>query len=107
MVGSFERALGASDEYLAYVLEVLAYERPWPLYLAALPNVRRAYRFLTMRMRMSAAEKAEMLERLLARRPARLALAIEGLPPGALRLRLSRLLPPRVAGASVGGEASG
>lgn len=57
----------ASDEYLAYVLDVVGYDHAGAILRAALPDVHLAYRFVNLRMRMPASEKAALLRRVLRR----------------------------------------
>ena len=57
----------ASDEALSFALDVLAYDHPGSVYRAAMPSLRRAYRYLTLRMMLPAAEKVALLSRLLRR----------------------------------------
>lgn len=49
------------DEYLAFVLDVVGYDHGFAITRAALPDVRTAYRFLNLRMRMTSSEKARLL----------------------------------------------
>ncbi len=69
------------DEHLAFALDSAAYEGAWPIYLALFPDIRAMYRFATLRMWMTASEKARACRRLLRRHPqrARAALARLGL----------------------------
>jgi hypothetical protein len=55
------------DEYFAFVLDVVGYDHGLAITRAALPNVRTAYRFLNLRMRMASSEKACLLVRLCTR----------------------------------------
>ena len=57
------------DEQLAFALDASAYEGSWQIYLALFPNIRTIYRFATLRMWMSAEEKARAARRLLRRYP--------------------------------------
>lgn len=57
----------SDDEYLAYVMDIAAYDNGAQSYLAALPSPRRFYRFATLRMWLPASEKAELLRRVLRR----------------------------------------
>ena len=52
-----------SFEYLAYALDSVAYDHGPSILLAALPNVRTVYRYVTLRMAMSSGEKATLLRR--------------------------------------------
>ncbi|MGB5268691.1 MAG: hypothetical protein WBN30_19020, partial [Polyangiales bacterium] len=56
-------------EQLAFALDASAYEGSWQIYLALFPNLRAIYRFATLRMWMSAEEKARAARRLLRRYP--------------------------------------
>jgi hypothetical protein len=56
-----------TDEYLAYVLDVVGYDHLGEVLRAALPDLRLAYRFLNLRMRMTSREKATLLRRLVRR----------------------------------------
>jgi hypothetical protein len=67
------------DEQLAFALDATAYEGSWQIYLALLPNIRAIYRFATLRMWMTAAEKAQAARRLLRRYPRARANALVGL----------------------------
>ncbi len=67
------------DEKLAYALDTTAYEGSWQIYLALFPNVRAIYRFATLRMWMTAEEKASAARRLLRRYPRARAKALVGL----------------------------
>lgn len=62
---------GSDDRQLAFALDAAAYDGSWQIYLALFPNLRAIYRFATLRMRMSAAEKARAARRLLQRFPRR------------------------------------
>jgi hypothetical protein len=55
------------DEDLAYALDASAYDGSWEIYLALFPNVRAMYRYATLRMWMTAGEKAKAARRLLRR----------------------------------------
>ena len=68
-----------ADEQLAFALDASAYEGSWQIYLALFPNVRAIYRFATLRMWMSAAEKARAARQLLRRYPRARANALVGL----------------------------
>jgi hypothetical protein len=57
------------DEQLAFALDASAYDGSWQIYLALFPNLRAMYRFATLRMLMSAEEKARAARRLLRRYP--------------------------------------
>lgn len=57
------------DAQLAFALDASAYEGSWQIYLALFPNIRAIYRFATLRMWMSAEEKARAARRLLRRYP--------------------------------------
>jgi hypothetical protein len=57
------------DAQLAFALDASAYEGSWQIYLALFPNIRAMYRFATLRMWMSAEEKARAARRLLRRYP--------------------------------------
>lgn len=67
------------DSQLAFALDASAYEGSWQIYLALLPNVRAVYRFATLRMWMSAEEKARAARQLLRRYPRARANALVGL----------------------------
>lgn len=51
------------DEYLAFVLDAVGYDHGFTIMRAALPDVRTAYRFLNLRMRMTSAEKGALFVR--------------------------------------------
>jgi hypothetical protein len=68
-----------ADEQLAFALDATAYEGSWQIYLALLPNIRAIYRFATLRMWMTAAEKAQAARQLLRRYPRARANALVGL----------------------------
>ena len=70
------------DERLAYALDASAYEGSWQIYLALFPNVRAIYRFATLRMWMTAAEKAHAARQLLRRYPRARSNALVGLTDG-------------------------
>ena len=70
------------DEQLAFALDATAYEGSWQIYLALFPNVRAIYRFATLRMWMTAEEKAQAARRLLRRYPRARANALVGLADG-------------------------
>ena len=55
------------DEDLAYALDASAYDGSWEIYLALFPNVRAMYRYATLRMWMTAGEKAKAARRLVRR----------------------------------------
>jgi len=57
------------EEQLAFALDASAYEGSWQIYLALFPNIRAMYRFATLRMWMSAEEKAGAARKLLRRYP--------------------------------------
>ena len=57
------------DDQLAFALDASAYEGSWQIYLALFPNIRAIYRFATLRMWMSAEEKARAARQLLRRYP--------------------------------------
>ncbi len=67
------------DEQLAFALDAAAYEGSWQIYLALFPNIRTIYRFATLRMWMTAEEKAHAARRLLRRYPRARANALVGL----------------------------
>ena len=58
-----------ADEQLAFALDASAYDGSWQIYLALFPNIRAMYRFATLRMWMTAEEKARAARRLLRRYP--------------------------------------
>jgi len=60
---------GVDDERLAFALDTTAYDGSWQIYLALFPNLRAMYRFATLRMFMTAEEKAHAARRLLRRFP--------------------------------------
>lgn len=62
-------ASNIEDEHLAYALDTAAYDGAWRIYVALFPNLRAIYRFATLRMWMSASEKAAVAKRLLRRHP--------------------------------------
>ena len=68
-----------ADEQLAFALDASAYEGSWQIYLALFPNIRAMYRFATLRMWMTAAEKARAARKLLRRYPRARANALVGL----------------------------
>jgi len=70
------------DEQLAFALDAAAYEGSWQIHLALFPNVRAMYRFATLRMSMTAEEKARAARRLLRRFPRARASALLGLGHG-------------------------
>ena len=57
------------EEQLAFALDASAYEGSWQIYVALFPNIRAIYRFATLRMWMSADEKACAAKQLLRRYP--------------------------------------
>jgi hypothetical protein len=67
------------DEHLAFALDAAAYEGSWQIHLALFPNIRAIYRFATLRMWMTAQEKAWAARRLLRRYPRARAEALVGL----------------------------
>ncbi|MBW1760818.1 MAG: hypothetical protein JRJ64_04850 [Deltaproteobacteria bacterium] len=67
------------DEQLAFALDATAYEGSWQIYLAMFPNIRAMYRFATLRMWMTAEEKARAARQLLRRYPRARANALVGL----------------------------
>jgi hypothetical protein len=67
------------DEQLAFALDATAYEGSWQIYLALFPNIRAIYRFATLRMWMTAEEKAQAARRLLRRYPRARVNALVGL----------------------------
>ena len=67
------------DEQLAFALDATAYEGSRQIYLALFPNIRAMYRFATLRMWMTAEEKARAARRLLRRYPRARANALVGL----------------------------
>jgi hypothetical protein len=71
--------LGVDDEQLAFALDATAYEGSRQIYLALFPNIRTMYRFATLRMWMTAEEKASAARRLLRRYPRARANALVGL----------------------------
>ncbi len=64
------RSKPEDDARLAYALDACAYDGAWPIYRALFPNVRAMYRYATLRMYMSATEKARIARRLLHRQGA-------------------------------------
>jgi hypothetical protein len=62
-------APAVDDEQLAFALDATAYEGSWQIYLALFPNIRAIYRFATLRMWMTAQEKARAARQLLRRYP--------------------------------------
>jgi hypothetical protein len=68
-----------ADEQLAFALDATAYDGSWQIYLALFPNVRAIYRFATLSMWMTAAEKAHAARQLLRRYPRARANALVGL----------------------------
>lgn len=71
-----------ANEQLAFALDATAYEGSWQIYLALFPNIRAIYRFATLRMWMTADEKADAARRLLRRYPRARADALVGLADG-------------------------
>jgi len=67
------------NEQLAFALDATAYEGSRQIYLALFPNIRAMYRFATLRMWMTAEEKARAARRLLRRYPRARANALVGL----------------------------
>ncbi len=67
------------DEQLAFALDATAYDGSWQIYLALFPNIRTVYRFATLRMWMTAEEKAHAARKLLRRYPRARANALIGL----------------------------
>jgi hypothetical protein len=67
------------DEQLAYALDASAYEGSWQIYLALFPNIRAIYRFATLQMWMTTAEKASAAKQVLRRYPRARANALVGL----------------------------
>lgn len=55
------------DEQLAYALDASAYDGAWEIYVALFPNVRAMYRYATLRMWMTATEKARVARHVLRR----------------------------------------
>ena len=70
------------DDQLAFALDTAAYDGSWQIHLALLPDVRSMYRFATLRMWMTHAEKADAARRLLRRYPRARASALLGLSDG-------------------------
>jgi hypothetical protein len=68
-----------NDEQLAFALDATAYEGSWQIYLALFPDIRAIYRFATLRMCMTAQEKARAARQLLRRYPRARANALVGL----------------------------
>ena len=68
-----------NDQQLAFALDATAYEGSWQIYLALFPNIRAIYRFATLRMWMTAEEKARAARQLLRRYPRARANALVGL----------------------------
>jgi hypothetical protein len=60
---------GVDEQQLSFALDATAYDGSWQIYLALFPNIRAMYRFATLRMWMSAEEKASAAKRLLRRYP--------------------------------------
>jgi len=57
------------DEQLAFALDTAAYDGAWHIYRALFPNLRAIYRFATLRMWMTATEKALAARKLLRQYP--------------------------------------
>ena len=74
-----EVTTAVDDEQLAFALDASAYEGSWQIYLALFPNIRAMYRFATLRMWMTAEEKARAARQLLRRYPRARANALVGL----------------------------
>jgi hypothetical protein len=74
-----EPTLPVDDEQLAFALDTTAYEGARHIYLALFPNFRAMYRFATLRMWMSTAEKSRAARKLLRRYPRARANALVGL----------------------------
>ncbi|MGB8331178.1 MAG: hypothetical protein WCE62_13730 [Polyangiales bacterium] len=72
-------ASSVGDEELAFALDTSAYDGAREIYLALFPNVRAMYRFATLRMWMTAAEKSLAARRLLRRYARTRANALVGL----------------------------
>ncbi len=70
------------DAQLAFALDAAAYECSWQIHLALFPNVRAMYRFATLQMWMTAAEKGRVAKRLLRRVPRARAAVLLGLGDG-------------------------
>jgi hypothetical protein len=66
---SIDASPSVGEEQLAFALDTSAYEGSWQIYLALFPNMRAVYRFATLRMWMSAEEKARAARQLLRRYP--------------------------------------
>ncbi len=64
-----DETCSVGEEQLAFALDASAYEGSWQIYLALFPNIRAMYRFATLRMWMSAEEKARAARQLLRRYP--------------------------------------
>jgi hypothetical protein len=82
------RTTRSAEEYLAYVLDVVGYDHLGAVLRAALPDLRLAYRFVNLRMRMTAREKAALLRRLVRRHRA----ALEHVRPAGLDAEVAALL---------------
>jgi hypothetical protein len=67
------------DEQLAFALDMTAYDGARHIYLALFPNIRAMYRFATLRMWMSTAEKSRAARKLLRRYPRARTNALVGL----------------------------
>ena len=72
-----DTATAVGEEELAYALDASAYDGSWEIYLALFPNIRAIYRFATLRMWMTAGEKARAARRLLRRRGRRAGVLVE------------------------------
>ncbi|UCH29341.1 MAG: hypothetical protein JSV06_13925, partial [Myxococcales bacterium] len=70
------------DQQLAFALDASAYDGSWQIYLALFPDIRAMYRFATLRMWMTAEEKARAAKRLLRRYPRARASALLDLADG-------------------------
>jgi len=70
------------DAQLAFALDTAAYDGAWQIYLALFPDLRAMYRFATLRMFMTASEKAWAARKLLRRYPRARASALVGLTKG-------------------------
>lgn len=78
------------DERLAFALDASAYDGAWQIYLALFPDIRAMYRFATLRMWMSAEEKARAARRLLRRYPRERANALLDLADADVDHQISR-----------------
>ena len=77
-----EARSAVDDAELAFALDASAYDGSWQIYLALFPNIRAMYRFATLRMWMTAEEKARAAKRLLRRYPRARASALLELSEG-------------------------